>query len=771
MVEDETYYIAILAEDVDGKLSKRIDKREVKLIASRLVFRDDVQVISVANLPVTSVMLEETEVILTLSAPVQNMSGRVLQLDEANDYAFLKLDSAVSTSSSTHRYRYSFAQAHELIRDLAFTLNEGTYDPAGALIEYYQDSAGSLDSLMAGRSGMVSVAAAGAGYLSNLLEVLLSEWTQFQSVDELYAYLVQGTTININKYKSDADSCGSLSPTFEPLDPLGWKPDPVEFNVTIKFECNISYTIKVKWNDLLRNAPELLSAEMDGAVAVSFDASGKLTQRFNLLTVDIPRKLQLATTKVIKLGAFPIPYTIALNVKGNLQGEAFGEITGSFSTGVVVGVNSGVQYTPSGGFNVLPNKRDLYLENSSPNDAKGLISQIDLSGKVGVELKSRVGPEIILSLINIAPAYKWGFNGVATLSSHVGPSLAYSIETEENPSVVVENLGALPFGIGTYEWIGSWGGDYELALHYPLAAKREFSFDPISIKFLHLPAFDVEYKDKQVGSREFEVAAVNSHFVQLNDADLLRQETRWHVIEPSDATLTPFGVDNMQAQGRWVDDYDGDAVIVFEYTPDTLASMVAGLSEMSKPIAKQYSVLVPGFLLEGKWSFDVLEFGSYFDFVTSWAQNLTRCPTLEYPIGWGTTTFSYDAVNHSYWVQEMSQTMRAILYEPNVLGSGCVEKITHSVLDEPAIFTNRSVERIMSSDELNRSFVGSSPVGAELFNRADPAIAYLLASGKLKVVNRIELLGPDQFIINAVAALEGVTFVRTRVKFTRLDRN
>lgn len=771
LIEDQTYYIAILAEDVDGKLSKRIDKREVKLVASNLVFRNDVEVVSVANLPVTSVALGEAQVELTLSSSVQNLTGKILQLDEANDFAFVRIGNPVSISPTAHQYHYSFAQAQEFIQDMAFTLNQGTYDPAGALIEYYQNTAGSLDSLMANRSGMVSMASAGPGYLADLLEVLLSEWARFQNVDELYEFLIQSTTISIDGYKSEEESCGELSPTFEPLDPVGWRPDPLEFNVTFNFKCSIAYTISVKWHDLLRNAPELLSAEINGSVATSFDASGKLTQSFNLLTVDIPRDKQFVKTKAIRLWMLPIPYTIAFNVKGTLSGEAFGEITGSFGADVLVGVRAGARYTSDAGFGSLPNS-GLFLQNTIPTNPKELLSQVNFSAKAGVDLKARVGPELILSIANVATFYKKGFDGVASLNAHVGPALAYSIETEENPSIVVEKLGAPPFGIGAYEWTGSWGGDYELALHYPVAEKREFSFDPIAIKFLHLPAFDITYKDKQVGSNEFEVAAVNSDLFQLNDADLLMQETRWHVVDPSDATLVPYGVDNMRADGRWANDYDGDAVIVFEYTPDTLASMVAGLSETTKPLAKQYKILVPGFLLEGGWSYELVKFEA--DILESFKNFIPylwkpSCEILMSPTAWGTTTFSYDTVNQSYWIREMVENTRAPVFIRETFE--CEQKQSQIILDEPRIFTNRVVEKVMSSDELNRSFVGSSPFVKEYFDIVGPVLTFLIASGKVEIVNSIELLGPDQFYISYSARFDGATFIKSRIQFSRLDRN
>lgn len=780
LVEDQTYYIAILAEDVDGKLSKRIDKREVKLIASKLVFRDDVQVVSVANLPVTSVRLEETEVILGLSAPVQNMAGRVLQLDEANDYAFLKVDSAVSISSNTHRYRYSIAQPQEFIRDLAFTLNQGTYDPAGALIEYYQDTAGSLESLMAGRSGMVSVAAAGPGYLSNLLEVLLSEWTQFKNVDELYAFLVQGTTININEYKSGSEPCGTLSPTFEPLDPLGWRPSPAEFNVTLKFECDIAYTIKVRWNDILRNSPELLSAEINGSIATSFDVSGRLTGRFNLLTKELPRNMQFVKTKAIKLWIFPIPYTIALNLKGTLQGEAYGELTGTFGTVVIAGINAGVQYESGAGFRSLGT--GLSIENNLPKSTKEAISQIDLSAKAGIELAARVGPEAILSLANVDWAYKRGFNGVATLKAHAGAGLAVSVELEENPKVLVEDkhIKASRFGISAYEWSGRWGGDYELALHFPISAKREFTLNVVDIPFRHLPEFDIKYKDARIGSKEFEVAAVKSNYFTWNDAKLVNGATRWHVIKPDDAVLTQNNADPLQASGRWTNQYEGDSIIVLEYTPDTLATMVAGLSSVTKPIAKQYKLLMPKFLLEGDWDYEYTRFDvDIMKFVQHGARNLPKlymgtefegnmkfdvppCAFYSSPIVAGTANFTYDAVKRNYWIKSTVSSYNIRTHIPSkfeILDMGdpvygipptlkvsfdCVPAIAKAVpfTTDAERFNTSPVDRTMTSDELNKAAspnIGGTNGGT--VTAMEAMAASMLLSGAVTVKQNIDLRG------------------------------
>ncbi len=810
LVEDETYYIAILAEDIDGKLSKRIDKREVKLIASRLVFRDNIQVVSVANLPVTSVMLEETEVILTLSAPVQNMAGKVLQLDEANDYAFLKLDSAASISPNTHRYRYSIAPPQEFIRDLAFTLNQGTYDPAGALIEYYQDTAGSLDSLMAGRSGMVSVAAAGPGYLSDLLQVLLSEWTQFRSIDELYAFLVQGTTININEYKSDEESCGSLPLTFEPLDPLGWKPDPAEFNVTLKFECDIAYTIKVRWNDILRNSPELLSAEINGSIATSFDVSGRLTGRFNLLTKELPRNMQFVKTKAIKLWIFPIPYTIALNLKGTLQGEAYGELTGTFGTVVTADINAGVEYKSGAGFRSLGT--GLSIENTLPKSTKEAISQIELSAKAGIELAARVGPEAILSLANVHWAYKRGFDGVATLKTHAGAGLAVSVELEENPKVLVEDevIKASRFGISAYEWSGRWGGDYELALHLPIAAKTEFSLNVVDIPFRHLPAFDIEYNDARIGSKEFEVAAVKSDYFTWNDAKLVTGATRWHVIKPDDAVLTQNSVDPLQASGLWTTQYEGDSIIVLEYTPDTLATMVAGLSSVTKPIAKQYKLFMPAFLLEGEWDYQYTRFDvDIMRIVQEGAKNLTElykgteqetlvkfevppCDFFGSPIVAGVANFTYDSVNRNYWladtVTEHNLKTHALKDIKLITGSGglpgevtaetlvltfdCISPLSSILpVTTDAERVNRyPVNRAMNATELKNMFA-PNPGGADgVMSAMDGIIAGMLLSGGMTLKHDVELVGPDEFIARVRSAISGYELFDFEIKYRRKMR-
>lgn len=774
LIEDQTYYIAVLAEDVDGKLSKRIDKQQVSLVASSLVFRDDVEVISVTSLPVESIELEDEEVLLRLSSPLQNMVGKVLQLDEAHDHAFLRLENEITISASDHRYRYRFAEAQEFIQDIAFTLNQGTYDPAAALAEYYQDTAGSLESLLASRSSLVSAVALGSDYQADLLNVLLLEWTQFQNVHELYEFLVRNTTIDIDEYISEEEPCGELSPAFEPLDPLGWRPDPLEFNVKLNFQCKISYTIVVKWSDLLRSAPELLSAEINGSLTTSLDASGRFTQRFNLGALNLPRNMQFVRTKFIKLWRLPIPYTIALNAKGTLKGEAFGEVTGSFGTVVDAGINAGAQYSKASGFEVLTKRKGLYLKTDIPNDTKELISQIDLSSKIGTKLTSLVGPEFILSVANVGLAYKKGFNGVASLSMHVGPRLTYSLETKENPSIVIEKLGASPFGIGTYEWTGNLGGDYALELHLPISAKREFELNSPNITFFHLPTFDIEYRDKQIGSNEFEVEAIKKEFFQWNDADIIDLETNWHVIDPTDATLSIGGVDRLLAQGVWADNYDGNAVIVFEYTPNTLASMVAGLSEITKPIAKQYKILVPGFLLEGEWDFEVVKFDYIFDIFVSdfWmAPELwERCPPL-YPIGFGDVKFVYDAAGQSYWLSEMTQTTKK--YDLGIVtAADCRETIVQSTLEKPSVFTSLPVNRTMSSDELNRAFVGSVSFGPEYTSGLDPATAsFLIASGKIKIESGIEVEGPDQFLMTSLMKYEDIVVLDTSVKFSRANRD
>lgn len=595
--ENQTYFIAILAEDIDGKLSKRIDKQQMHLITNNLVLKNGIELVTIESQPVSSVNLTSTDLTLSLREPVQNLTGKILQLSETHEHAFIKIESSISISAAQHRYRYSYAKPGDFVQDIAISINRGSYDPLSALAEYYEDSAGQLSGNLSKATYMAATDAAASDQLDDFLNKLLN-WANFESIDDLYAYLEQASTISIEQFKSSNLGCGTVAPEFEPLDPLSVRPDPLEFNLGLKFECNMAYTVRVFWNDVLRNQPELISGEFNGSISTSLNTKGRLAGSFLEKAVEIPRNRQFTITRTIQVGYIPIPITFAVNVKGTLEGEGYGELQADFKNHTVTGINYGVEYTAANGYRLLGD--GLYHQNVPSENTSGSILNADWSAKLGVEIKSRVGPELILSIINAGPAYKLGFDGLATLSTHIGPALSYKIEAEQNPDEAVKYLDAPLFGIGTYEWIGSIGADAEMKLHIPIEDKWETNVEPIEIRFLHLPAYEIKYEDKALGSRQFVVSAVNNDIFQFNDADIINSQSKWHVIEPSDGTLSPFD-NNKQANGTWSSSYDGNSTIIFEYLPDTLASLVDGVSEAVQLGARRYTIFMPKFLLEGDW--------------------------------------------------------------------------------------------------------------------------------------------------------------------------
>ncbi|MBW7840984.1 MAG: hypothetical protein H3C36_15405, partial [Chitinophagaceae bacterium] len=445
-----------------------------------------------------------------------------------------------------------------------------------------------------------------------------------------------------------------------------------------------------------------------------------------------------------------------------------------------------------------------------PNDPKELITRIDLSSKVGAELKARVGPELILSLINIPLSYRGGFDGVASFSSHVGPALAYRIETGENPDIVVQKLGAPRFGISAYEWTGSLGGDNKLALHFPVKWEREFSLDPVRIKFLHYADYDIHYKDGPVGSREFEVTAASSDYWQWNDAKLMQGATRWHVIEPGDAVLDQNRADPLQVSGRWSNQYSGDSIIVLEYTPDTLASMVLGLSEATRPVAKQYKLLMPKFLLEGEWNYEYTRFQyDALKFLTgipkniyemmskgslendTFIVNMPPCDMYGSPAFSGSSQFLYNAVQKNYWVETTVLDSKLKMYR---VGRFAISELVHSADEILAVFSldlecvpalsgslpiispaerlsNTKVERMMTSEELGKVFSpkAGAPDGGAASGMAALANSMVM-SGAIQMKTKVDLKGPDEFVANAQAIHGTETLFDFEILYKRKKR-
>lgn len=744
LVENRTYYVAILAEDADGKLSRSIDKQEIQLITSKLVLQDGVRVVTTSELPYASATLTDTEVSIQLTAPHAPLTGEIIQLDDANGYASVRLESAVAINNSEHRYQYTVADPKDFIKEIAFSSVQGSYDPSLALIQYYKDAGGDIDALMHSRFG----AAADAGY-GEYLELLLAtllEWGNFNSIDELYRYLTEATTVNINEFSSERYGCGSLDPEFEPLDPLGWSYDPLEFRVGVHFACELAYTVSLRWDDVLRSEPEHLSAEFEGTVTATIEGTGRLQGQFLSKALELPRRNQIAFTRVIPVyGPIAIPVVLAFNAKGTLQGEGYGELKASWDSGIKAGINYGIQYKAGTGFTQLGAGIISPAVVAAGDDS---ITEGNFDQKYGVKLQSRVGPEVILSIVNAAPSYKLGFDGLAIAKSNVGPALSFELEAHENPEIAVQRLGAYPFGIGKYEWTGNIGADMEMSLIWPRAAKAEFSFEPVSVPFFRLPDFELEYQDKAIGSSEFEVTAVDQNIIGFS-ADLVRNETRWHIFEPREAVLTPGTSDLLRVDGKWTNYYDADSTIIFEYLPDTLASLVASATELTKPIAKQYRIYEPKFLLDGKWSARATTDA---DFVGSL---LFYCVDQELMLD---VNFNYDEVNRNYQqlinsyevirndsridggiLDVMYQSLFSTTESPYVAGQ-CYEKPEWYSGDTPLLAPSTgnsanvilSVERYMTGNEFESKFLTS------------------VAGGGAGYVD-VAIVGPDEFRMSVSA--------------------
>ena len=592
-------------------------------------FQDGIDLVQIKDLPVSFESLTETELRIDLISPIENLSGKTLQLGEDYDFAFLSVGNPVSISRDSHVYSYKYVEPKDLIESISFVLKRAAYDPESALIKYYQDTEGDLGALDAGEL------TASAAVLEDISDDLL-EWAGIGSFDQLYEYFENFGSINLDNYKSDNFECGEFSPDFEPLSP--WTPDPLEFSIAVSFECNAAYTVQVKWQDVTKR-PELLYAAIDGSIETSISTSGAITGKFLDQAVGLPRKSQLVKTGVIRLWAVPIPYVMALSAQGRFEGEGYGELSADFGTVVSTEFKYGAKYTPNLGFESVG--EGFSLQNTMPATTKDFIKNIDVSAKAGVEFKSGVGPKFILSLFNTRPMYKQGKDGLVKFSTDVAPGISFKMETSENPDVVVDKLGAPPFGIGYYRWDGVISALSTLDVPYVDSLVKTVSTNVLRVPFFHLPNYNIEYEN--LGSNRFSVEATKEEFFTWNDAELVEGQSNWYIIDEEDGEVATSQISPVNAVGKWNDNYSGDSYIVFEYVPDTLASMVVGLSELAQSVSKQYEVYSVKFLLEGEWNVESEIYWEYKPFFLSPMCFLDGPGSIQ--ASW---TFNYDAAAKTY---------------------------------------------------------------------------------------------------------------------------
>ncbi|MEE2732916.1 MAG: hypothetical protein VYA55_19000 [Pseudomonadota bacterium] len=760
----DTYYVSVLAQDADGKLSKHANVRKLSLIQNSIELQQGVQVLSLSDVGAVSARLadeEETIDVKFRTSSTRDWSGVYLQLDEQDGYAVIQLVSLFSNAGTEHVYTYTTPAPEAVFKSIQASYLKGAYMPEQAVIQYYEDAIGDLSAIQSALAS-TPTAVADDEPTNELVEFIMGV-LGLDNVEDLYDVVEDLADGEINEFGSYVQDCGSFEPDFA----VG--PDSLEFEVRLEIECRFGINHEVVWTDITNELPEKLGLVFEGGITTSLFVKGKAAVSREFVLKELDRKRQLAFTRFIPARPLKIPFVVALNFKGTITPSVFGSIESAWSRAAEAKVKFGFKYEADTGFQTVGEGLDgNIIDNPGKIMGNDHFELGSANVAFGMDVTAAVGPEVIVSLFNHHRAYKYfSFDGAAIAKLFTSMRWKYKLEATENPQLVVDNLGAPPFGVGVQDVSVGMGPKVEVGIRVPNAPisfiTTEHEFDSAEVILSTLPDFNIEYTDLNADAGTFSVEAVDGNFMSFRSVDILEDEIGWYVFDPKDASLTASPINPLYASGKWSTDASFDTDFVLEYVPDTLASMIASSSSLARAASKQYELFKAKFLLEGRWIVNS-ELYSY-----AWPVYHGLCMVDERGSIGAQYEFFYDEINDTYLRSVWGQTanlelgMGALMYISYRLGNGDASPILRPELcypfpdwDKQELEFEESVrepfilgvdDKYMTSAELQKSF---ERVRNSLFGSLSDVCSNVYGSDL-----DIQILSPNKFIVKQSEEYKG----------------